>query len=150
MPPNRRGRDFVVGDLHGYLGALQDALARAGFDPGCDRLFSTGDLIDRGPDSPGCAALLGEPWFYAVRGNHEDMLLRVLPARYCCSTSGARTAATGRWTAGSRTRRAAAGRAVRTDAVGDHGGASQRQALRHLPRAMPGGGLGRDRIDRAR
>ncbi len=48
VPPNRRGRDFVVGDLHGYLGALQDALARAGFDPGCDRLFSTGDLIDRG------------------------------------------------------------------------------------------------------
>ena len=78
VPPNRRGRDFVVGDLHGYLGALQDALARARFDPGCDRLFSTGDLIDRGPDSPGCAALLGEPWFYAVRGNHEDMLLRVL------------------------------------------------------------------------
>jgi len=78
VPPNRRGRDFVVGDLHGYLVALQDSLARARFHPGRDRLFSTGDLIDRGPDSPGCAALLGEPWFYAVRGNHEDMLLRVL------------------------------------------------------------------------
>lgn len=49
VPPNPHGRDFVVGDLHGYLGALQDALARAGFDPGRDRLFSTGDLCTRMP-----------------------------------------------------------------------------------------------------
>lgn len=78
LAPNPRGRDFVVGDLHGHLAALHDALGRQDFDPGRDRLFSVGDLIDRGPDSPGCAALLGEPWFHAVRGNHEDMLLRVL------------------------------------------------------------------------
>lgn len=78
MPPNERGRDFVIGDLHGHLPALREALARRGFEPSRDRLFSVGDLIDRGPDSPGCAALLAEPWFLAARGNHEDMLLRVL------------------------------------------------------------------------
>ena len=39
------------------------------------RLFSVGDLIDRGSDSMGCLELLDEPWFHAVRGNHEDMLL---------------------------------------------------------------------------
>ena len=76
--PNRHGRDFVVSDLHGHLPALQKAMAAAGFSPGGDRLFSVGDLIDRGPDSPGCLELLAKPWFFAVRGNHEDMLLRAV------------------------------------------------------------------------
>lgn len=78
VPPNRFGRDFVVSDLHGHLGALQTELERRRFIPGRDRLFSVGDLVDRGPDSPGCVALLQERWFFAVRGNHEDMLLRAV------------------------------------------------------------------------
>lgn len=78
VPHNRYGRDFVIGDLHGHLPVLQEALAARRFIPGRDRLFSVGDLVDRGPDSPGCAALAREPWFFAVRGNHEDMLLRAL------------------------------------------------------------------------
>lgn len=78
IAPNRVGRDFVVSDLHGHLPALERALGSTGFVPGCDRLFSVGDLVDRGPDSPGSVALIREPWFHAVRGNHEDMLLRVL------------------------------------------------------------------------
>ncbi len=76
VPPNRFGRDFVIGDLHGHLPALKDALSARRFLPGRDRLFSVGDLVDRGPDSPGAAELVREPWFHAVRGNHEDMLLR--------------------------------------------------------------------------
>lgn len=75
LPANRAGRDFVVGDLHGCLDLLQEELGRVGFNTTCDRLFSVGDLIDRGPDSLGCLRLLNEPWFYAVRGNHEDMFL---------------------------------------------------------------------------
>lgn len=75
LPANEAGRDFVVGDLHGCWVMLDRLLARAGFDPAVDRLFSVGDLIDRGPDSMGCLALLQEPWFHAVRGNHEAMLL---------------------------------------------------------------------------
>jgi serine/threonine protein phosphatase 1 len=78
VPPNSHGRDFVVSDLHGHLGALRRALAERAFSPGRDRLFSVGDLVDRGPDSPGCVALLASHWFHAVRGNHEDMLLRTL------------------------------------------------------------------------
>lgn len=73
---NERGRDFVVGDMHGQLALFQRLLELAKFDPTCDRVFSVGDLIDRGPDSPGCLALLAQPWFKAVRGNHEDMLIR--------------------------------------------------------------------------
>ncbi|SHI05921.1 metallophosphoesterase [Pollutimonas bauzanensis] len=75
LPANDTGRDFIVGDLHGCLDLLQAELTRADFDRNRDRLFSVGDLIDRGPDSMGCLRLLREPWFYAVVGNHEDMLL---------------------------------------------------------------------------
>ena len=49
FPLNRRGRDLAVGDIHGYFALLQQALNRVGFDPVCDRLFSVGDLTDRGP-----------------------------------------------------------------------------------------------------
>lgn len=72
---NDQGRDFIVADLHGHRRRLDRALEARAFDPHHDRLFSVGDLIDRGPDSPGCLDLLSEPWFYAVRGNHEQMLI---------------------------------------------------------------------------
>ena len=75
LPGNTTGRDFVVGDLHGCLDLLQEQLARVNFQPRLDRLFSVGDLIDRGGDSMGCLRLLREPWFFAVLGNHEAMLL---------------------------------------------------------------------------
>lgn len=75
LPHNLYGRDFVLADLHGHRSRLEDSLAERDFDPQYDRLLSVGDLIDRGPDSPGCLALLDEPWFYAVRGNHEQMLI---------------------------------------------------------------------------
>jgi len=72
---NSRGRDFVVGDIHGHYDLLNAELSYEGFDPTCDRLFSVGDLIDRGPKSLLCLELLNEPWFYAVRGNHEQMMI---------------------------------------------------------------------------
>lgn len=75
LPGNEAGRDFVVGDLHGHRALLEQQLEAFGFDPGRDRLFSVGDLIDRGPDSLGTLALIEQPWFHAVLGNHELMLL---------------------------------------------------------------------------
>ena len=75
VPANAKGRDFVAGDLHGSLRKLEDHLAAEDFNPALDRLFLVGDLIDRGPDSMGCLELLREPWVYAVRGNHERMLI---------------------------------------------------------------------------
>lgn len=76
LPANQLGRDFMIGDLHGCLGELQDKLHQSGFNPAAgDRLFSVGDLVDRGPDSFGCLQLLREPWFYSVLGNHDQMLL---------------------------------------------------------------------------
>jgi serine/threonine protein phosphatase 1 len=55
--------------------ALERLLALADFDPGRDLLWSLGDLVDRGPYSPDCLALLEEPWFHAIRGNHEQLML---------------------------------------------------------------------------
>lgn len=72
---NARGRDFIVGDLHGCRSMLDTMLFHVGFDRTKDRLFSTGDLVDRGPDSEGCLELLREPWFYPVLGNHDAMLI---------------------------------------------------------------------------
>lgn len=74
-PSNASGRDFVVGDLHGCFDELFKALSAVHFDATRDRLFSVGDLIDRGPQSMQALSLLEEPWFHAVLGNHEAMLL---------------------------------------------------------------------------
>lgn len=71
---NTEGRDFVVGDIHGCYGLLMDELKRIDFDKKRDRLFSVGDLVDRGPDSHKCLSLPYEPWFFAVRGNHELLM----------------------------------------------------------------------------
>ena len=72
---NLDGRDFVVGDLHGCLSQLEEELLKVNFDKTKDRLFSVGDLVDRGPDSMGVLRLLNEPWFFAVMGNHEEMMI---------------------------------------------------------------------------
>lgn len=75
---NEFGRDFVIGDLHGCYDLLQDRLWRSGFNKKTDRLFSVGDLIDRGPDSMKCLELIEEDWFYPVIGNHEKMMMDVI------------------------------------------------------------------------
>ncbi|MGE8565290.1 MAG: metallophosphoesterase [Achromobacter sp.] len=76
VPRNELGRDFAVGDVHGHFSRLQESLDRLGFDPARDRLFSVGDLVDRGPECEAALEWLGRPWFYAVQGNHEDYAIR--------------------------------------------------------------------------
>lgn len=73
---NTSGRDFVVGDIHGCFTDLEKELAGIGFDESCDRLFSVGDLADRGPESERALEWLKKPWFFPVLGNHEDMFLQ--------------------------------------------------------------------------
>lgn len=79
---NTVGRDFTVGDLHGSFSLLEKLLSHVSFDPAIDRLFSVGDLVDRGPESLRCLELLNEPWFYAVRSNHEQMMLEAFRGGY--------------------------------------------------------------------
>jgi serine/threonine protein phosphatase 1 len=73
---NTQGRDFAVGDIHGHFGFLQVALDTIGFSPATDRLFSVGDLVDRGPESHQVLDWLNKPWFHAIAGNHDFMTWR--------------------------------------------------------------------------
>lgn len=69
------GSDYVVGDIHGCFSKLQATLDELGFNEQTDRLFSTGDLVDRGPESEESINWLAKPWFFPVRGNHEQMAI---------------------------------------------------------------------------
>ena len=79
---NRRGRDLVVGDIHGHFATLRRALAELEVGEH-DRVFSLGDLVDRGPDS-----FQAKGWMQrrtrsagfdlVLRGNHEQMMLEAV------------------------------------------------------------------------
>ncbi len=71
----------MVGDVHGCVDALRYLLNEIGFDSTHDRLFSVGDLVDRGSDSLAALDLIDQPWFYPVLGNHEDALCAVADGR---------------------------------------------------------------------
>lgn len=73
---NTKGRDFCVGDIHGHFTRLQKAIDAAEFNPEIDRLFSVGDLVDRGPECEAVEDWLALPWFHPVRGNHDDYVCR--------------------------------------------------------------------------
>lgn len=68
---NPKGKDYVVGDIHGEFQDLVNKLREIGFDTKKDRLFSVGDLTDRGPESHLVMNFLKEIWFIPVKGNHE-------------------------------------------------------------------------------
>ena len=72
---NRRGRDFVAGDVHGCFRTLDHALAKIRFEPGRDRLFAVGDLVNRGPNSREAREWIESRRISTVMGNHEAMLL---------------------------------------------------------------------------
>lgn len=86
IPINTRGRDFFISDIHGQFDELQSLLRLVKFAPDTDRLFSCGDVIDRGPKSKECLKLLEEPWFYSVLGNHEYFLLQSEQGSYYWKT----------------------------------------------------------------
>lgn len=75
VPANELGRDFVVSDIHGYFTKVMLKLTELGFDEEKDRLFSVGDLVDRGEENHLALEWLDKPWFFAVRGNHEQLLI---------------------------------------------------------------------------
>lgn len=73
---NEVGRDFVIGDIHGDLVGLDLTLSMLDFDIRTDRLFCTGDLVDRGRNSYSVLSLVLlqlRPWFFSTLGNHEVM-----------------------------------------------------------------------------
>lgn len=73
MTENTRGRDIIIGDVHGCGKSFEEAVRSLGEN---DRLFSVGDLTDRGPNSlDSIKAAMANKQIFIVRGNHEQMLL---------------------------------------------------------------------------
>nr|WP_281292873.1 metallophosphoesterase [Streptomyces qinzhouensis] len=89
--PDERGPLYVVGDVHGYLDQLVEALAAQGlidaegnWSAGNARLWFLGDFTDRGPDGIGVIDLVmrlsaeaaaAGGYCKALMGNHELLLL---------------------------------------------------------------------------
>lgn len=69
---------YVVGDLHGCYDLLMQKLQQVQFNAEQDLLVSVGDLVDRGPQNIQCADLILQPWFKAIRGNHEELCIKGL------------------------------------------------------------------------
>lgn len=76
-------RTYAIGDIHGHLALLDAAHARIAADRAATGdaaapVVHLGDLVDRGPDSPGVIARLmegiaaGEPWV-VLKGNHDAL-----------------------------------------------------------------------------
>ncbi len=80
---NPYGRDFVVGDIHGMFAHLEALLEEVRFSDETDRLFSVGDLVDRGPYSSEALGWLEMPWFHACRGNHEQFAIDSADPEQC-------------------------------------------------------------------
>ena len=77
-------KTFVIGDIHGRCAQLHGLLDLLPRDESVDTLVFLGDLIDRGPDVPGCVDLVrnlckeNPERVICLRGNHEQMLLDFL------------------------------------------------------------------------
>jgi protein phosphatase len=86
----------IVGDVHGCRAELEELLTTLGYDlgrdaagrpvnarhPGGRRAIFVGDLVDRGPDTPGVLRLVmgmvAAGTAFCVAGNHEVKLLKAL------------------------------------------------------------------------
>ncbi|GLY52581.1 hypothetical protein Lesp01_62370 [Lentzea sp. NBRC 102530] len=86
----------VFGDVHGCRAELEELLAELGYEiqhdaegratdaipPGTRKAVFVGDLVDRGPDTPGVLRLVmgmvANDHAFSVRGNHEEKLVRAL------------------------------------------------------------------------
>ena len=75
---NMNGKDYICSDIHGHFSIVQTALTGIKFNEQYDRLFCLGDLIDRGDESHLALEWLAKPWFFAIQGNHERMLINTV------------------------------------------------------------------------
>jgi protein phosphatase len=91
-----RGPFDIIGDVHGCHAELSGLLDSLGYLPGEDEAAPRrhpagrtavflGDLVDRGPDTPGVLAevmaMVGAGTALCIAGNHESKLLRALRGR---------------------------------------------------------------------
>jgi serine/threonine protein phosphatase 1 len=71
-------RTLIIGDIHGCYDELAALLEK--FNPeSSDRIYSLGDIINRGPFSEKCIGLVKEMNIVTVMGNHEHWYVRNWP-----------------------------------------------------------------------
>ncbi|KAF2821506.1 Metallo-dependent phosphatase [Ophiobolus disseminans] len=73
--PKKGKRLVFVGDVHGCRKELEHLMKKVDFRHKHDHLILTGDMISKGPDSPGVVRLMQDVGASCVRGNWEDKLL---------------------------------------------------------------------------
>ena len=72
-------RLFAIGDLHGCLKEFNTLLTEIQYDYDLgDRLILLGDLVNKGPDSVGVVRRANEVKALCVRGNQDDVLIRIM------------------------------------------------------------------------
>ncbi|KAI1101499.1 Metallo-dependent phosphatase [Jackrogersella minutella] len=81
LPKPHGGSDsprlIIIGDVHGQLSALDALLTKVKFSSSRgDQVIFTGDMVNKGPNSAGVVDRLIAINAWAVRGNHEDRVLR--------------------------------------------------------------------------
>jgi len=70
-------RSLFIGDVHGCIEELAELVDK--FSPNAgDKIFQTGDLINKGPDSPAVLEFALKHNIQSVMGNHEAKLLQIL------------------------------------------------------------------------
>lgn len=78
---------WVIGDIQGCLEAFDALLEMLDPDPGTDRIWLAGDLVNRGPDSLGVLRRAMGMGAECVLGNHDLHLLAVAQGARPCATS---------------------------------------------------------------
>ncbi|ROQ70374.1 polynucleotide 3'-phosphatase /polynucleotide 5'-hydroxyl-kinase /polynucleotide 2',3'-cyclic phosphate phosphodiesterase [Streptomyces sp. 840.1] len=86
----------IIGDIHGCSSELETLLGKLGYadgaHPGGRTAVFVGDLVDRGPDSPGVLrrvmSMVSDGNALCVPGNHENKLGRYLKGRKVQQTHG--------------------------------------------------------------
>lgn len=67
---------LIIGDIHGCFVEMQELLAAAGLSDG-DTILATGDIVDRGPETPEVLQFFAtQPNTRSVAGNHERKHIR--------------------------------------------------------------------------
>jgi len=70
-------RTFFIGDVHGCVDELAELFEK--FSPNAeDKIYQTGDLINKGPNSPATVEFVLKNNIKCVLGNHEAKLLQIL------------------------------------------------------------------------